>query len=82
MGRHALRLLRLLLPASSDCLPLRVELNCALAVEVRDAPHASLVSSEREHGKRNGNGQIDSNLSSFNLGLVLSRGMSVLCEDS
>ena len=58
-----------------------VECNSALAVEIGSAPHASLVSSEGEHGERNWDGQIDSNLAGFNLSLELASGMSILRED-
>ena len=46
MSLEALCLGRLLLPAGRDGLPLRVELNSALAVEVGGAPHAVLVARE------------------------------------
>ena len=54
MRLQALSFGRLLLPAGRDGLPLRVELHGALAVEVRDAPHARLVAGEGEHGKGDG----------------------------
>jgi len=81
MSRHLLSLLGLFLPASSNSLPLSVESNCTLPVEVSGAPHGGLVAGEAEHGKRNWDRKIDSNLTSFDLSLELASGVSVFSEN-
>lgn len=75
-------LLGFLLPAGSNSLPLSVELNSTLAIEVRDTPHAILVASEGEHREGNGDGQVDSELASLDLSLPLAGGVAILGEDS
>ena len=82
MSLKALCVGRFFLPASGDSLPLSVELNCALAVEVGDAPHAGLVAREREHGKGDGNRQVDSDLTGFDFSLEFTSSVSIACEDS
>ena len=81
MSLQALSLGGLLLPASGDSLPLSVELNGALTVEVGGTPHAGLASSEGEHRERDGDGKVDANLSSLDLVLELAGTVSVLGED-
>ena len=81
VGLEALSLGALLLPACRDGLPLSVELHCALSVEVRCAPHAVLVSSEGEHGERDGDRKVDANLACLNFSLELASSVAVLCED-
>ena len=78
---HALSFCRLLLPAGGYCLPLGVELHGALPIEVRGAPHTVLVAREGEHGQRNGNRQVDSDLSGLDLSLELASSMAVPCEN-
>jgi hypothetical protein len=68
MGRHGNLLLRgdsvLSPPETGDGLPLSVESEAVLAVEVRGAGtgDALLVSGEAEHGQRHGDGHIHANL--------------------
>lgn len=82
MSLKALCFGRFFLPTSGDSLPLSVELNCALSVEVRDAPHTGLVSREREHGEGDGDGQVDSNLTGLDFSLEFASSVSIACEDS
>ncbi len=82
MSLETLRLSGLLLPASSDGLPLSVELNSALAIEVRGAPHAIFVTSEAEHGQGNRNRKVDTDLTSVDLSLELASGVAILGENS
>ena len=56
-------------------------MDSALAVEVSSAPHASLVSSEGEHGERDGDRKVDANLACLNFSLELASSVAVLCED-
>jgi len=71
----------LFLPAGSDGLPLGVELNGTLSVEVSGSPHGGLVSGEGEHGKGDGDGEVDTDLTGLNLVLELAGDMAVLGED-
>jgi len=82
MSLEALCFLRRLLPACGDSLPLGVELNGALAVEVRSTPHAGLVSSEGEHRKGDRDGQVDADLASFDLRLEFAGSVAISREDS
>ena len=56
-------------------------MNGTLSVEVRGAPHAGLVSCEGEHGKRNGDWKVDSNLTSLDISLELACSVPVFRED-
>ena len=72
LGRHYLVGFFLFLPSRSNGLPLSVESNSSLSVEVCGTPHACLISGEREHGQRNWERQVDSHLSGFDFMLELS----------
>jgi len=79
---HLLSFGALLLPSSSDSLPLSVELNSTLSVEVGGTPHRGLVSSEGEHRERDGDGQVNAELTSLTLVLEHAGGVTILGEDS
>jgi len=78
---ETLCLSRLLLPASRDSLPLSVELDGSLSVEVRGTPHAVLVTREREHREGHRDRKVDTNLTGFDLSLELTCDVTVLGED-
>lgn len=71
------------LPEASHSLLLGVELHTRLAVEsVGSATsHGLLVAGEREHGKGDGNGNVDSDLTGLDLLLEASRGCAGARED-
>lgn len=81
LGSELLSFSGFLLPAGSDGLPLSVESNCTFTVEVGGSPHGGLVSSEGEHWEWDWDWQVDTDLTGLNLGLILTGGVSVLCED-
>jgi len=66
----------ILLPSGSDGLPLRVEIDGTLTVEVSGSPHRFLISSKAEHWKWYWNSKVNSNLTGFDLMLELSGGGS------
>lgn len=70
-------------PKRRDSLPLCIESDTILAVEVEQSRsrHASLVTGEGEHGKRNGDGNVNSNLSRLNALLEVCCARSRLGED-
>lgn len=82
MGLHGLGILFVHLPSGGDGLPLGVELNGSLSVEVGSSPHRALVSSEGEHWEWDWDWEVDSDLSSFNLVLEFSSVGSRSSEDS
>jgi hypothetical protein len=71
------------LPEASHSLLLGVELHTRLAVESVGSATSDglLVASEREHGKRDGDGNVDSNLAGLDLLLEASRRCAGACED-
>jgi hypothetical protein len=71
------------LPEAGHSLLLGVELHTRLAVESvgSAASHGLLVAGEREHGKGDGNGNVDSDLTGLDLLLEASRGCAGACED-
>jgi len=79
---HSLGFLVVHLPSGGDGLPLGVELDGTLSVEVGGSPHGALVSSEGEHWEWNWDWEVDSNLSSLDLVLELSSVGSASCENS
>lgn len=81
MSLEFLGLLRFFLPPGSDGLPLSEELDSTLSVEVADSPETVFASSEREHGERNRDRQVDADLSALNLVLELSCSVAILGED-
>lgn len=73
----------LTLPKAGDSLLLGVELQARLAVESAGTTTGNtlLVTGEREHGKRDGNGHVDTELASLTLLLELRGGRAGACED-
>lgn len=71
------------LPEASHSLLLGVELHTGLAVEGVGSATSNglLVASEGEHGKGDGDGNVDSNLAGLDLLLEASRGCAGACED-
>jgi hypothetical protein len=55
------------LPARSDGLPLGVEVNSSLTVEVGSSPHRGFVSCEGEHGKWDWDREVNTDLTGFDL---------------
>ncbi len=82
VGLYLLGLLGLFLPSGGDGLPLSEELDSTLAVEVAGSPETGLAASEGEHGKRDRNGEVDTNLTALSLVLELSGSVAILSEDS
>lgn len=76
-----LSLVALFLPAGSDGLPLSEEGDCALAVEVGNAPERVLGSGEGEHWQWDRDGQVDADLTALGLVLEFAGGVSVSGED-
>lgn len=70
-------------PQAGDGLPLCVESEAVLAVEVcgTGAGNAGLVASEAEHGQGDGDGYIDTNLAGFKFFLEQRCCGAGLCED-
>ena len=81
MSLHFLSFLCLFLPSGGDGLPLGVELDCTLAVEVAHSSEGAFASSEGEHRQRHRDGQVDTNLSGIDLVLELASGVTILGED-
>jgi hypothetical protein len=52
-----------------------------LAIERRRSEDGSFVTAPREHGQRNGDGNVDPDLASFDGFFKLARGRARLCED-
>jgi hypothetical protein len=71
------------LPEARHSLLLSVELHTRLAVESVGSATCDglLVSGEREHGKRHGDGDVDSNLAGLDLLLEACGGCAGACED-
>ena len=71
------------LPEAGDSLLLSVELHTGLAVESVGSATGDglLVAGEGEHGKGDGNRDVDSNLTGLDLLLEASRGCAGACED-
>jgi len=67
MGLHLGGFFIILLPSCSDGLPLRVELNGTLSIEVVSSPHRTLVSGKAEHWKWHWDWKVDTDLTSLNL---------------
>ena len=65
------------LPSGSNSLPGGVEVDGSLTVEVAGSPHGGLVSSEGEHRKWDGEREVKTDLSGFNLSLELSLDVTV-----
>lgn len=77
---HSVDLGVIFLPAGSDGLPLSVEVNSSFTVEVGSTPHGCFVSSEGEHGEWDWDGEVDTNLTGFNLVNKFTGDVSVLGE--
>lgn len=63
-------------------LGLQVEVDSLFSIEVRVSEEAAPRSGEREHGQRNGNGNIDSDLSYVDLLHEFPGSRSVSCENA
>ena len=57
-------------------------MDCALAVEVADTPETGLATCEGEHGQRDRDGKVNTNLTAVGLVLELSGSVTILGEDS
>jgi len=79
---HGVDVCVILLPARSNGLPLSVEVNSSLTVEVGSSPHGGLVSGEGEHGEWDWDGEVDSDLSGLDFVNEFTGDVSVLGEKS
>lgn len=68
-------------PSGGDGLKLSVESHTLLSVEVQVTTEGTLATGEGEHGKRNGNGKVDTNLTTFNVMLEVSSSRTGSGED-
>ena len=77
MGLHSLGFFTFFLPSGSNGFPLSEELDGSFTVEVACSHETVLVTCEGEHGERNGDGKINTDLTSFDFVLELSYGVSI-----